>query len=146
MIGMHLEMSISHDQTFKLFSTFMPRKKEIKSLSQDVCSIQLYDDKTAFNDFSPATIYTKWAAVEVDKKQPLPAEMQELNIPAGKYAVFIHKGTVEDFFQKTNPFIYGEWLPKSGFSLANRPHFQIMGEKYRNNDPESEEEVWIPIN
>jgi hypothetical protein len=25
------------------------------------------------------------------------------------------------------------------------PHFEVLGDKYKNNDPSSEEEVWIPI-
>jgi hypothetical protein len=28
--------------------------------------------------------------------------------------------------------------------LDDRPHFEVLGSKYRNNDPESEEETWIP--
>ena len=33
----------------------------------------------------------------------------------------------------------------SKYSIDNRPHFEIIGEKYKNNDPNSEEEIWIPI-
>jgi len=29
--------------------------------------------------------------------------------------------------------------------LDNRPHFEVLGEKYKNGDPESEEEIWIPV-
>jgi AraC family transcriptional regulator len=29
--------------------------------------------------------------------------------------------------------------------IYDRSHFEIMGEKYKLNDPNSEEEVWIPI-
>lgn len=146
MIGMKLEMSIAEDQTFKLFSTFMPRKKEIASKSKDIFSVQVYHKEIAFKDFEPKTMYTKWAAVEVDENHSIPLEMEELRIPKGKYAVFLHRGTVLDFLKKTNPFIYKKWLPASGFSLADRPHYQVMGAKYLGQDhPESEEEVWIPI-
>ncbi len=41
--------------------------------------------------------------------------------------------------------IFETWLPASGYVLDNRPHFAVMGEKYRNEDPDSEEEIWIPI-
>lgn len=142
---MQLKMSMSEDQTYKLFSTFMPRKKEIKSMTNDVYAIQVYDKESTFEDFGPKTIYTKWAAVEVNAEVQVPEAMEEFSIPSGKYAVFTHKGTIADFFQKTNPFIYGQWLPKSGYSLADRPHFQVMGEKYLGDNPASEEEVWVPI-
>jgi AraC family transcriptional regulator len=31
------------------------------------------------------------------------------------------------------------------FEVDDRPHFEILGIRYRNNDPNSEEEIWIPI-
>jgi AraC family transcriptional regulator len=45
------------------------------------------------------------------------------------------------FFQH----IFSEWLPNSDYRLADRAHFEVLGEKYKNNDPSSEEEIWIPI-
>ncbi|MEP1984886.1 MAG: GyrI-like domain-containing protein, partial [Maribacter dokdonensis] len=38
-----------------------------------------------------------------------------------------------------------EWIPNSEYQLDGRPHFEVLGAKYKNNDPNSEEEVWIPI-
>lgn len=49
--------------------------------------------------------------------------------------------TVYSIFQ----YIFGTWLPASGYYLDNRPHFEILGHKYKNNDPDSEEEIWIPV-
>jgi AraC family transcriptional regulator len=36
-------------------------------------------------------------------------------------------------------------MPNSDYVLDNKTHFEILGDKYRNNDPESEEEIWIPV-
>jgi AraC family transcriptional regulator len=36
-------------------------------------------------------------------------------------------------------------LPKSEYELDYRPHFEILGEKYKNNDQLSEEDIFIPI-
>jgi AraC family transcriptional regulator len=36
-------------------------------------------------------------------------------------------------------------VTNSKYLLDNRPHFETLGEKYKNEDPSSEEEVWIPI-
>lgn len=41
--------------------------------------------------------------------------------------------------------IFSDWLPKSDYELDERPHFEILDEKYKNDDPNSEEEIWIPI-
>jgi AraC family transcriptional regulator len=39
----------------------------------------------------------------------------------------------------------GTWLPGSDFVLDTRPHFEVLGDQYKNNDTTSEEEIWIPI-
>jgi AraC family transcriptional regulator len=36
-------------------------------------------------------------------------------------------------------------MTKSAFLLDDRPHFAVMGAKYKSEDPSSEEEIWIPI-
>ncbi len=70
--------------------------------------------------------------------------METIVTPTGLYAVFIHKGPASEG-KKTYEFIFGVWLPESDYELDNRPHFAVMGEKYKNNAPDSEEELWIPI-
>jgi AraC family transcriptional regulator len=64
-------------------------------------------------------------------------------LTGGLYAVFDYKGLSTDnsIFQ----FIFGTWLPSSEYDLDDRPHFEVLGNKYKNNDPTSEEEIWIPI-
>jgi AraC family transcriptional regulator len=37
-------------------------------------------------------------------------------------------------------------LPGLVHELDYRPHFEILGEKYKNEDADSDEEVCIPIN
>ena len=70
-------------------------------------------------------------------------EFDHFVLEGGLYAVFDYKGSSADpsIFQ----YIYTDCLPKSEYLLDDRPHFEILGEKYKNNDPESEEEIWIPI-
>ena len=59
----------------------------------------------------------------------------------GLYAVFYCEGNSPEVFQ----YIFQTWVPHSGFTLDQRPHFEVFGEKYKNNVPNSEEEIWIPI-
>jgi len=65
-------------------------------------------------------------------------------VPSGLYAVFIHTGAASTA-PKTFEYIFETWLPNSEYLLDNRPHFEILGGKYKNEDPSSEEEIWIPI-
>jgi AraC family transcriptional regulator len=68
---------------------------------------------------------------------------EQLEIPKGTYAVFNYKGLSTD--HSIWRYIYGTWMASSPYTLDNRPHFERLGARYKNNDPSSEEEIWIPI-
>jgi AraC family transcriptional regulator len=145
LIGKHMSMCLADNKTFELWKSFMPRRKEIKnSIGTNLFSIQVYDEQTDFNNFDLHTVFEKWAAVEVTYFDTVPTEMETYTLRSGLYAVFIHEGAAKTA-AKTFQYIYGEWLPSSIYLPDNRPQFEILGEKYKNDDSESEEEVWIPI-
>jgi len=122
----------------------MPRRREIKNtVGLELYSIEVYKP-FYFDNFNPAAEFDKWAAVEVTDFNSIPEEMETLTMPIGLYAVFIHKGPASAG-PETYRYILGTWLPNSDFILDTRPHFAVMGEKYKNEDPDSEEEFWIPI-
>lgn len=145
LVGKRLKMSVAHDKTTELWKSFMPERNNIKNRpGNDLICVQVYDPAINFKDFNEDTEFEKWAAAEVSEYDEIPAGMEPLAIPAGLYAVFLYKGAANDFGE-TFHFIFGKWLPASIYDLDTRPHFQILGEKYKNNDPASEEEVWIPL-
>ncbi|MEI6684048.1 MAG: GyrI-like domain-containing protein [Bacteroidota bacterium] len=145
LIGKRLNMTFSNNRTFELWHSFMPARKLIKNtLNQELISLQIYDQVRELKDFTPDAPFEKWAAVEVSGFDDIPAGMETLVLPGGTYAVFLYKGTPE-MFRDTFLYIFGTWLPASGYLLDDRPHFEILGEKYIRNHPDSEEEVWIPI-
>lgn len=136
-------MSLIHNKTGELWRSFMPGRKEISNaISADLISMQIYDP-SYFNPFSPEREFEKWAAVEVSDFHNIPEGMESFILTSGLYAVFIHKGSSSD--NSTFQYIFTRWLPSSGYVLDERPHFELLGEKYKNNDPDSEEEIWIPI-
>lgn len=64
----------------------------------------------------------------------IPDEMEELIIPPSTYAVFPH---VVDAWKR----LYSEWVPTSGYELANLPcieHYLGPGHKIKH-------ELWVPI-
>lgn len=145
LIGFSIEMSLAENKTQEIWKQLMPRLTEVKqAVSADLFSLQIYPEDYFIN-FTPFSTFIKWAAVEVKNFDGIPEGFQKTEIPAGKYAVFLHKGNTK-MFAKTAQYIYGEWLPKSGYTLANKPHFEVLGDAYLGHEnPESEEEVWIPI-
>jgi len=144
LIGKRLTMSLSDNKTGELWRSFMPRRKEITNpLTNDFISMAIYKP-THFADFKPTNEFERWAAVEVADFDNVPTEMETFVLPSGQYAVFLHKGDTKEF-AKTFQFILGTWLPNSAYLLDDRPHFEVLGDKYKNDDPTSEEEIWIPI-
>lgn len=143
LIGKHLTMSFSRFNVSELWQCFMPLRKHItNAISSDLISMTIYS-QIHFENFSPNNTFEKWAAVEVSDFTNAHEDLAQFTIPGGQYAVFDYKGLSSDnsIFQ----YIFGEWIPASGYQLDDRPHFEILGEKYKNNDPNSEEEIWIPI-
>ena len=145
LIGHALRMTQATDKTFELWSGFMPNKKKIrKQINKDLYSFQIYDTPMSFDKFNPTVEFKKWAAIEVENFNHVPDGMETFVLPGGKYAVFIHQGLASDF-GKTMNYIFKKWLPGSDYEIDDRIIFALMGEKYKNNDPTSEEEIWIPI-
>lgn len=145
LVGQKIRMSLVNNRTPELWRSFMPRKMEIKNaIGKVLFSVQVNERLPDFKNFDPSVSFDKWAAVEVISLEQIPADMDSLILPAGRYAVFHYKGASSQG-EKIFRYIYTEWLPASGFALDLRPQFEILGEKYKNDHPDSEEEIWIPI-
>ena len=145
LIGVHMKMSIADNRTTELWRSFMPRRKEIKNnLNADLISMQIYGESFDFQNFNIHAPFEKWAAIEVSDFDNLPVGMEAYTLPVGLYAVFLFKGAASEA-SETFRYIFERWLPSSGYEIDNRPHFEILGEKYKHEDPSSEEEIWIPI-
>lgn len=144
-IGKSLRMSLTKNKTEEIWRSFMIDKSAISNtVGTDLYSIQVYDTANYFRTFNPQTEFTKWAAIEVIDLNNIPIGFDAITLSESLYGVFTHKGDIHEF-KKTIQYIFGEWLPKSEYELDKRPHFELLGEKYKNNDLNSEEEVWIPI-
>lgn len=145
LVGKRRRMSFADNKTRELWQSFMPRRKEIVgSVGTDLYSLEVYNNPLFFQKFNPSGDFDKWAATEVVDFDNVPDEMETLTLPPGLYAVFIHQGTASEG-KKIYDYIFRTWLPNSDFVVDDRPHFALMGAKYKNDDPNSEEEIWIPI-
>ena len=146
LIGSRVRCSLKEDKTGYLWQQFMPKRKNIQHrVNQDYISAQKFDGPQDLLTFTEETEFEKWAAVEVSEIGEIPEGLEQLKIEGGKYAVFIHHGLLSEF-HKTKNYIFEVWLPNSGFTLDDRVHFEVMGEKYYGpTDANSEEEIWSPV-
>ena len=144
LVGKRMTMSYADYKIGQLWSSFMPRRKEItNNVDNDLISMVVYQPDH-FASFDPAKEFERWATVEDVDFNNVPDGMETFILSNGLYAVFSYTGMssgASAFFQ----YIYSEWVPNSDYKLDDRPHFEVLGEKYKNNDPSSEEEIWIPI-
>lgn len=143
LVGKRLLMSLSDNKTQKLWESFMPFRKDIKNtVDTTLISLQNYHP-LYFISFDVNRVFEKWATVEVADFTDIHGDLEKFTVPAGLYAVFFYKGLSGDgaIFR----YIFSEWLPNSDYALDQRPHFEVLDHKYKNNDPDSEEEIWIPI-
>lgn len=145
LVGRKLRMSISANRTIELWQFLMPRRNHIlNKLNSDLFLVQVFDQDLDFKDFTTETEFEKWAAIEVSEYWEVPEGMETLNIPEGLYAVFDYKGAANNFAPMFH-YIFGIWIPTSGYEVDKRPHFDVLGEKYKGNDANSEEEIWVSI-
>lgn len=125
-----------------LWDKFVSRRPEIKSRNSKydigVCCPTHSDIPVDSGKF----VYI--AASPVDDKADPPAGMVKTVLPAGRYAVFTHKGPISQLKHTLN-YIWGTWMPKAEFEKRDAPDFELYDERF---DPESldgEFDLYIPI-
>jgi len=137
-------MTFAENKTGELWKSFMMQRKEVaNTIGNNLYSMQIYAPKF-FERFDPNREFEKWATAEVTDFDSIPEEMESYVLPGGLYAVFDYKG-LASAAGPTFQYIFTQWIPNSGYELDDRPHFEILGEKYKRDDPDSEEELWIPV-
>lgn len=142
LVGICASMTLKNNLSFALWKEFRSRYNEISTTkAHRLFSVQIY--KEAFK-LSLEAEFIKWACTEVNDLETIPEGMQALIIPKGLYAVFNYKGDLSGA-EKMFRFIFEEAIPSSAYEVDQRPHFEILTEKYKHNDPNSEEEIWIPV-
>jgi len=127
----------------KLWDKYLKRTGEIKNRKNDF-SIGLCEyiaDKTQ-KKHPDECLYM--AGVEVSDFSFVPEEMTSKIIPAGRYAIFTHKGTL-DKLEHTMNYIFGSWLPKSGEELRDAPDLELYDHRFKHDSENSEIDIYIPI-
>jgi len=142
--GHRLNMSFAQNKTGALWQVFMPKRGAINgNVDSNLYSVEVYPPGF-FDDFKPTNEFEKWAGVEVSEGSAQPAGIELLTIPAGLYAVFTHQGPASAG-PKTYQYIFSTWIPNSEYVIDDRPHFALMDERYKHEERDSEEDIYIPV-
>jgi AraC family transcriptional regulator len=72
-------------------------------------------------------------------------DVKIIEIPAGRYAVFTHKGSYENLWQTWNS-AYRDWLPISGETLRDLAPFEVyLNDKQKTPVAKLVTEIYIPV-
>jgi len=84
------------------------------------------------------------AAIEVTNVGSLPDGMVSLQVPAGRYARFEHRGPAPRI-DHTVSYAYASWLGQSGYRHTYAPDLEIYGDRYHPTSDDSVFHYAIPI-
>lgn len=133
------------DNIFSLWEQFLEKLDSIvhKHLSARTFGICEYQENIPVANYDMEL--TEVIGIEVTSCENMPADIIVKTIPAGKYAVFTHKGSLNDIL-KTYQYIFGTWAVLTGEIIDNRDNFELYDERFagRKND-NSEIDIYIPI-
>ncbi|WP_373898241.1 GyrI-like domain-containing protein [Haloimpatiens sp. FM7315] len=139
-IGMKYFGKNQKDEIKALWNQFYNRKEEIQNKIEGskyygICQL-----------FSGSSKFSYIASVIVKNTECIPKEMVSKIIPCSQYAVFSHKGSLNSLGQ-TYGYIYGVWLPNSGYEHSTLPDIEeYIGEYYNcENHEECIINIYIPI-
>lgn len=144
-----------HDQECDFFVTTRVNQYILKGLADDrdtqYCIMSGFDDDGY--DFYIASLLNEWSTENLDKE--LGAEeakrFEKIVVPEGLYLICETERTkyptmlVEDLRRKA----VNEWLPSSGYELANAPEISVTHWFFKYGDAEVSNsryiELWLPI-
>lgn len=84
------------------------------------------------------------AGVEVELPAEPPPGMVLRTIPAGTFAVFLHRGPIQRIGETCRE-IYRQWLPQSAWKHAEIADVEVYDERFDCEGAASEMEYWISV-
>jgi len=121
-----------------LWNAFLPRLSEIRNTVPGVCYGVVRQDP---GDGERLEYH---AAIAVTRIDALPEGMSAVEVPAGTYARFEHRGLAQRV-DHTVSYAYGTWLPQSGHRHTYAPDLEMYGAAYHPTNDDSVLHYAIPI-
>ncbi len=84
------------------------------------------------------------AGMERTSTHPLPADMDSIDLPAGRYAVFTHNGHIADL-PKTIYTAWNKGLSDAGLEPRQAPDFERYDRRFDVATGRGAVEIWIPV-
>jgi len=95
-------------------------------------------------NYKPGVGFDYLCGVEVGNTAGLPKDFSQVRLPAGRYAVFIHRKHVSAI-PETLDAIWKKWLPNSGLQAADSPCFERYTKEFNPQTGMGGTEIWIAL-
>lgn len=125
-----------------LWERFLPRANEIRHRAGEEMYGVIYAKSPAERSHTDELMYLAGAAVR--EADDMPKGMTSRTVPAGTFAVFIHRGPIQGI-RETVREIYRVWLPASGYQHAHIVDVELYDHRFCLDSADSEMEYWISI-
>ena len=125
LVGMKKLVKPGSSEIKDLWNRFMLEKHKIKKLLRENSVLGLCEYMPNITDDSE---FYYFAGNEVISFDNVPVAMVKKEMPAMKYAKFSHKGSLKEL-RNTYNYIYGEWLPSSGYELVESDTIEVYDTK-----------------
>lgn len=136
-VGMAWNSQSSEGDIPAMWQRFIPREHEIEGKLQPAVSYGIC--VPGGNEH-----FTYVAGFETNG-EAVPAGMTKVAVPAQRYAVFTHKGTIARL-SETYELIYSRWLPLQGLEPAPGIDYERYDERFSGSEDEGAElDIYIPI-
>lgn len=126
-----------------LWERFDQRQNEIENLAGDyalgVCAASMPSVKKA-----QGHTFVYMAARPVHSLARIPIGMIDFRLPDSRYAVFTHKGPLENLPHTVN-YIWGTWLPSCPYQQADGPDFELYDSRFNCDTMDGEIDIYVPI-
>ena len=127
----------------KLWKEFDKRSSEIESAGSGY-SLGVCMDSHPDIEVGEGDQFVYLACLPVKSLEKVPAGMHGVELPAGKYAVFTHKGSIATITQTVH-YIWGTWVPKHSDILKKGPDFELYDSRFDPHSLEGEVDIYIPL-
>lgn len=119
----HTPLGLYNNNRYEVFET------------TDLCQIDSFEIDEPISVFLGIETQEIWDTNMLEQKTILP----------GKYAKFIHVGTIHDLIY-TYEYIWGVWFPKSSFQLGSHEDFECYTDRFLGTEnSNSQVDIYFPI-
>lgn len=142
-IGMNVFTTQKENTIPQLWSRFNPVSGTIKNVTEANVALGLCPH-TDVKDFNEETEFEYIAGLVVSSFDDIPEGMMSYEVPAQRYAVFTHKGSIESLGE-TYHAIYSDWFAKNDYEFSPGTEFELYDERFKFGADDSEMDIYVPI-